>query len=124
MLKIYLVSVLPVQPLSFSFSTSAFQFQHLCLLVSALSLFYFSHSAPPFSFSFFFLFFFFQQKRVALFSPNVFSFSAQNIFSFSCQLLRPKKNLPLVLFIQDPIFFLAASCLFYLNKSSFSSNLQ
>ena len=43
---------------------------------------------------------------------------------FSCQLLRSKRNFPLVPFIQDPIFFLAASRLFYLNKSSFSSNLQ
>ena len=106
MLKIYLVSVFPVQPLSFSFSTSAFQFQHLCLSVLALSLFCFSPSAhllssfflfqrfspfcsvfqrlPFLLFVFWFSasFFSFQFTCCPFFSPKTF-FSAQNISLFS-----------------------------------------
>ena len=106
MLKIYLVSVFPVQPLSFSFSTFAFQFQHLCLSVLALSLFCFSPSAhllssfflfqrfspfcsvfqrlPFLLFVFWFSasFFSFQFTCCPFFSPKTF-FSAQNISLFS-----------------------------------------
>ena len=82
-------------------------------------------SAPPFvSFLPAFLFFlvhvcpFFNPKTFFL-AQNVFA-SAQNLFFFQRLLL----FFSLALFIQDPIFSLAASHLFYLNKSLFSSNLE
>ena len=122
MLKIYLVSVLPVQPLSFNFSTSAFQFQHLpifCFSPSAphffffflfqrFSAFFFSGSAPPFflfqRLPFFFslahvLSFFFQPKTIFLFSPKPFS-------------------------VQPKTFLFCCFTSLYLSKSSFSSNLK
>ena len=87
MLKIYLVLVLLVQPLSFSFSTSAFQFQPSLFSVSALCL---SVSAPlPFSFnplSFLFqsfnasLFFFFLFQRFPPFNSAPLSFFFQYLF--------------------------------------------
>ena len=94
MLKIYLVSVFPVQPLSFSFSTSAFQFQHLCLSVLALSLFCFSPLAHLLSSFFLFQRFspfcsVFQRLPFLLF---VFWFSA-SFFSFQftcCPFFQPK----------------------------------
>ena len=71
MLKIYLVLVLLVQPLSFSFSTSAFQFQPSLFSVSALCL---SVSAPlPFSFSP--LSFLFQHLCLSVSAPLPFSSS-------------------------------------------------
>ena len=94
MLKIYLVSVLPVQPLSFSFSTSAFQFQHSLFSVSTLSLFCFSPSAPPFFFLFCFSLF--------------FLFNAVLRFSVLCS--------PLFFQFQRPFFFFQSSAsLFFLS---------
>ena len=69
------------------------------------------------------------------FSASFFSsFSAPLFFPLTCcpfllllfslLFLRPKRNLPLVPFIQDLVFSLAASHLFYLSKSLFSSNLE
>ena len=57
------------------------------------------------------LFFLFVVQRLLLFFFSALFFFLSASFSFSCQLLRPK------------IFSLAASHLFYLSKSLFSSNL-
>ena len=67
-------------------------------------------------------FFFFSQfshSSLLLFSTLFFSGSALS-FLFQCLLF----FFSLALFIQDPMFSLAASHLFYLNKSLFSSNLE
>ena len=106
--------------------------------------------APAFSFFFFLVFFsfqfmcalffspktFFSAQNNSLFRPNVFA-SVQPLFSSSFFLLYSFLVQPsffsfsasffffsLAPFIQGPIFSLAASHLFYLNKSLFSSNLE
>ena len=58
------------------------------------------------------LFFLFVVQRLLLFFFSALLFFLSASFSFSCQLPRPK------------IFSLAASHLFYLSKSLFSSNLE
>ena len=112
------------------------QFRCPLLLFFSLRIFqpsfFFSVSAPSFLFFQRLTFFenvlpFFSPKRSPFCACLPFQFwplSKPRGTRFSCQLLRSKRNFPLVPFIQDPIFSLAASRLFYLNKSSFSSNLQ
>ena len=130
---------------SLSFSLSAailflflFLFSTLLLCSSPLFLFflcvalYFSAQNTSFSAQTFF-------SPQILFSvqPNFFFFSVQPLFSssFFCFILfwfsllfflfqRLLFFFSLALFIQDPIFSLVASHLFYLNKSLFSSNLE
>ena len=106
MLKIYLVSILPVQPLSFNFSTSAFQFQPSLSSVSALQRlpFLFLLFQRFSSFNSAALFFFFpaktccpiQPQRVQLFSPKHFQLfmptsKAQKKSSFSS--VHPRPNI-------------------------------
>ena len=118
----------------FFFSVSCFS--RYC---SAPALFFFSFCVLPFIFQPKILLFqpkrfsaqkhFFQPKTfllqfshssLLLFFPALF-FSSSAIFSlFQCLLF----FFSLAPFIQDPIFALAASHLFYLNKSLFSSNLE
>ena len=116
MLKIYLILVLPVQPLSFSFSTSTFQFQPSLCSISALQRLFFS----SFSFLVQRLFFSSFSSRVALFSAQK-HFSAQNISLFS-----PKPFLvqPKTFFFQPKTFLFCCFTSLYLSKSSFSSNLK
>ena len=68
---------------------------------------------------------FFQPKT--LFQPKNFFSPKHFFFQFSPSIFLKRLILfffPLAPFIQDPIFSLATSHLFYLNKSLFSSNLE
>ena len=114
---------------SFSFSFSAavlFLFLFLfSKLLFAPALFFFSLGVLPFIFQPKILFsaqtflLQFSHSSLLLFSALFFSGSAL-FFLFQCLLF----FFSLTPFIQDPIFSLAASNLFYLNKSLFSSNLE
>ena len=120
MLKIYLVSVLPVQPLSFSFNTSAFQFQHLQRL---------SFLFQPFSASPFFFFFSFLVQRLFLFFPffYVHCFGAPFFFFFQfmcCPFFQPKNISQPKTFFHPKTFLFCYFTSLYLSKSSFSSNLK
>ena len=130
-----------------SFATTLFFFSVLALPHFSPALtFFFSFGCPLF-FSpkyFFFSPNVFQPKRFSVFQPKRFSvFSAQTFllqFSHSSLLLfsalffsgsalfflfqRLLFFFSLASFIQGPIFSLATSNLFYLNKSLFSSNLE
>ena len=86
MLKIYLVSVLPVQPMPFSFSPIFFLFQRFFLFSLSASLFSFSTSV---SFSFF------PAKTCCRIQPQcvqLFSLKCFQLFSPKCvQLFSPKR---------------------------------
>ena len=115
----------------------------------ASTLFFFSvlalpHFSPALTFFFSFGFplffspkyFFFQPKRFSVFSAQTFllQFSHSSLLLFSALFFsgsalfflfqRLLFFFSLASFIQGPIFSLAASNLFYLNKSLFSSNLE
>ena len=91
MLKIYLVSILPVQPLSFSFSTSAFQFQPFFFSGSTLQRLSFLLFFYFFSLIFFFFgsaplsFFLFQHFSVS--TPLLLFFSSSAPLSFLSQFM-------------------------------------
>ena len=118
-------------PPCFFFFLPFFSFQFTCALFFQPKNILFS----PKQFSFrpkniFFspnVFQFFSPNVFQLFSPNVFA-SVQPLFSSSFFLLYSFLVQPsffsLAPFIQGRIFSLAASHLFYLNKSLFSSNLE
>ena len=117
MLKIYLISVLPVQPLSFSFSTSAFQFQLSLCSVSALQRVFFSSFSFLVQRLFFSSFSFLVQRlflssfssRVALFSAQKHFFQAKTILFFS----------PKPFSVQPKTFLFCCFTSLYLSKSSF-----
>ena len=113
---------------------SLFCFRHVALLSLAENIIFspkrfstqtccsFSASLP----FFFFLPTFLKASPKLVAAQKVLA-SAQTLFQFSATLSVPFQRLPfffsLAPFIQDPIFSLVASHLFYLNKSLFSSNL-
>ena len=78
-------------------------------------------SVQPKTFFFFFFFFFFQFSHSSLLLFSALFFSGSALFFLFQRLLFFFSLAP---FIQDPMFSLAASHLFYLNKSLFSSNLE
>ena len=113
-----------------SFLLVLVSFLFFCFCFQRPSLFLFSASFCFFSSCLSFLFSsrvpFFQPKNIFFspkhfcVSPKPFSIQPKTFFFFQRLLL----FFSLALFIQDPIFSLAASHLFYLNKSLFSSNLE
>ena len=133
MLKIYLVSVLPVQPLPFSFSLFFCLFQRFFSFPSASLLLFFFFSLlvqPPFLLSLFWfnaLFFFFTASFFSSFCSCVALFSAQKHFSAqNISLFNPKPFLvqPKTFFFQPKTFLFCCFTSLYLSKSSFSSNLK
>ena len=109
----------------FSLGVLLFIFQPKILFFSPKTLFLaqnvFASAQNFFQFSpkrFFFLFQF-SHSSLLLFSALFFSGSALS-FLFQCHLV----FFSLAPFIQDPMFSLAASHLFYLNKSLFYSNME
>ena len=121
MLKIYLVSVLPVQPLSFSFNTSAFQFQHL----QRLSFLFQPFSASPF----FFFFFFSSSTPLSFISIFLCSLFRCPFFFFffqfmCCPFFQPKNISQPKTFFHPKTFLFCYFTSLYLSKSSFSSNLK